>query len=52
MSDTTHMSHMVILSIFFLIKKILFTAYGSSWARDRIQAVAVIYTTAAAMLDP
>ena len=28
------------------------TAYGSSWARDRIQAVAVTYATAAATLDP
>ena len=26
-------------------------AYGNSWARDQIQAVA-IYTTAAAMLTP
>ena len=27
-------------------------AYGSSWARDGIQAAAVNYTAAVAMLDP
>ena len=27
-------------------------AYGSSWARDRIQAIAMTYTTAAATSDP
>ena len=27
-------------------------AYGSSWARDRIQATAVTYATASATSDP
>ena len=30
----------------------IFFFFGSSWARDQIQAIATVYATVVAMLDP
>ena len=40
--------HNIILIFFMATPK----AYGSSWSRDQIWAIAVTYTTAVAMQDP
>jgi len=46
------MSYYDFLTVVFVFSMAALLAYGSSWARDSMQATAATYPTAAAILDP